>query len=305
VAGALFAADDKGAPADSFFSRLFETPEVHLEEPLVVNEPEVLPCGLFLDGAPQLVLIEDPPWSEGPYPRIETNGHYDKQGNWVEYDHIRRRPGRPQDYEAYRYPVAQLPGWGVVASGYDLDKPDDEQRRGKMKAVGHGGVDLAQLKGAPIHLIVLSHQVGPAEVLFVGKLYGETVVTRHTLREGGRKANYLLFFSHLDEPAPGLWRGRMLRQGELVGFVGDSDSPDFVHLHLEARRVRDGIDPSKLSPERYLARDATVVTDPRNVLPLRAKPRRGPSCKQRIAEKRAKWLGEYELKLDPSLVLHF
>jgi hypothetical protein len=55
----------------------------------------------------------------------------------------------------------------------------------------------------------------------------------------------------------------------VVGYVGDTGSPELVHLHLEARRVRDGIEVAKLPPEGLVANENTVVCDPRNVLPLR------------------------------------
>jgi hypothetical protein len=70
-----------------------------------------------------------------------------------------------------------------------------------------------------------------------------------------------------------------VRAGELVGLVGDSDSPNLVHLHLEARRVRDGVDARSLGPDTILSR--TTVTDPRNVLPLRDPERRPSSCRMR------------------------
>ena len=74
-------------------------------------------------------------------------------------------------------------------------------------------------------------------------------------------------------------RGHEVREGEVVGLVGDSDSPNLVHLHLEARRVRDGVDASKLGPDTILSR--TTVTDPRNVLPPRDPGRRSSSCRLR------------------------
>ena len=43
---------------------------------------------------------------------------------------------------------------------------------------------------------------------------------------------------------------------------------DVVHLHLEVRRVRDGIDVAKTPPERLVANEVSIVCDPRNVLPL-------------------------------------
>jgi hypothetical protein len=58
----------------------------------------------------------------------------------------------------------------------------------------------------------------------------------------------------------------------VVGYVGDTGSPELVHLHLEARRVRDGVDVASVarSAPRALAENAnSVVCDPRNVLPLK------------------------------------
>jgi murein DD-endopeptidase MepM/ murein hydrolase activator NlpD len=225
-----------------------------------------------------------------PAPTIVENGHGEKDGRWIEYQQIPRRPDRPEAYAAYRYPLAEAP----VVSGYDLDKPDDQQRRGEMTAVGHGGVDLVAEMGAPIAVPFLEHQTGDAEVLYVGPLYGETVVTRHVLREGGADRDYLLLFGHLDRPADGVRRGRRLADGETLGFVGNSASPEHVHLHLEARRVRDGIDAWTLPGDALHAREFSVVTDPRNVLPLRAAPGPSPTCVPRlVSPPRRYWLGAF------------
>jgi hypothetical protein len=66
-----------------------------------------------------------------------------------------------------------------------------------------------------------------------------------------------------------------LKEGDLVGFVGDTGSPELVHLHLETRRVRSGVDVGKLASTGWgggaamIANENSVVCDPRNVLPLR------------------------------------
>jgi murein DD-endopeptidase MepM/ murein hydrolase activator NlpD len=198
-----------------------------------------------------------------PVAQIVTNRHLENDGQWVEYEQIPRRPDRPESYLSYRYPVFS----GRVVSGYDLDLPNAAQRRGSMHAVGHGGVDLVAEMKAPIEMIRLEHQVDDAEVLYVGPLYGETIVTRHTIREGGAERDYLLVFGHLDHAARDVRRGERLDEGALVGFVGNSDSPELVHLHLEARRVREGVDARKLPGPSLNAREYSVVDDPRNVLP--------------------------------------
>ena len=219
------------------------------------------------------------PWLGLPEPLVAGGSHVDARGVTTAYEQVPRRWDVPADYEAYRYPVARYLGWPQVISGYDLDRPNELQRRGSMRAVGHGGVDLAQAMGAPIVMVPLTHQIGDAVVIYVGPLFGNTVVTRHRLREGGAQRDYVLLFGHLSEAAPAMRRGHEVHEGELVGLVGDSDSPNLVHLHLEARRVRDGIDASKLTSDAILSR--TTVTDPRNVLPLRTPERRASSCRFR------------------------
>ena len=227
------------------------------------------PKGSILDGD---VCVHVPTGGDdGPDTPASPNAHHDKMGRFVVYDQIPRRPDRPADYDAYRYPIPPgMPGGHYVISGYDLDKPDLAQRRGAtLSHVGHGGVDLPQRKGEPIVMLKLEHQEGDADVVFSGPLFGTTVITRHTLREGGRLRDYILLFGHLDAPADGIAVGQTIAEGATVGFVGDTGSPELVHLHLEARRVREGTDVRKLAGFAMIQNEASIVCDPRNVLPLK------------------------------------
>jgi murein DD-endopeptidase MepM/ murein hydrolase activator NlpD len=217
-----------------------------------------------------------------------VNTHRDSLGRWVVYEEIPRRPDRPADYGAYRYPVpcgadddggtqddarapTRAPRGQCVVSGYDLDRSDDEQRRApRLRDVGHGAVDLPERRGTPVVLLSLEHQEGNAEVVYVGPLFGTTVVTRHTVREAGQLRDYLVLFGHLDAASPGLSPGSAVREGDVVGLVGDSGSPGLVHLHLEVRRLRDGVDVARLAPASLVDGTESIVCDPRNVLPLLA-----------------------------------
>lgn len=234
--------------------------------------PRATPCpsGTLPDeGA--CVRAEPLDTSEGAEKEATPNGHHDRSGRWAIYEQIPKLPERPAAYEAYRYPILPgLPGGKYVVSGYDLDQPDERQRRGRtLSHVGHGGLDLPQTKGAPVVLVALEHQQGDAEVLFTGRLFGTTVLTRHTVREGGRTRDYLVLFGHLDSIAPGVSPGVRLAEGAPVGGVGDTGSPQLVHLHLEVRRVREGVDLTKVAGGGALiAESVSVVCDPRNVLPL-------------------------------------
>lgn len=227
-------------------------------------------CGIAMfpdNGA--CVHLEPEEESDAP---VAQNAHRERSGKWVLYDQIPRRPDRTADYDAYVYPIPPgLAGGRSVVSGYDLDRPDETQRRGAtLHAVGHGGVDLPQARGTPVAMIVLEHQQGDAEVVYAGPLFGTTVVTRHTLHEGGGLRDYILLFGHLDAIAPGLTKGQSVHVGDVVGLVGDTGSPELIHLHLEARRVREGVDVMSVAyPNMLLAPEISVVCDPRNVLPLR------------------------------------
>jgi murein DD-endopeptidase MepM/ murein hydrolase activator NlpD len=131
-------------------------------------------------------------------------------------------------------------------------------------------VDLPQAKGTPIKMVTLDHQEGDAEVLFTGGLFGTTILTRHTLREGGQVRDYVMLLGHLDSIAPGVTPGALLKEGQIVGAVGDTASPRLVHLHLEVRRVREGVDLGKVpAGAAMIGETVSVVCDPRNVLRLR------------------------------------
>lgn len=199
----------------------------------------------------------------------EQNQHHDREGRLRVYDQIPLRPERPKDFRKYKLPVPALPDQSLVSSGYDLDRPDAEQRRGaELSAVGHGGVDLAQARGTPVRLVNLENQVGDAAVLAVGHLFGNSVVIQHTLREGSALREYLVIYGHLDSAAPGLSHGQTLKAGALLGYVGDSGSPGVVHLHYEVRRAREGVDAGNLPLGQVNQNAKTVVCDPRNVLEL-------------------------------------
>jgi murein DD-endopeptidase MepM/ murein hydrolase activator NlpD len=208
----------------------------------------------------------------GPASESAAGAHRDPRGDWVVYDQIPRRPDRPADYDAYQYPVPCRAG--CVFSGYDLDRADERQRRGRhLRHVGHGGVDVAAPRGTPVVLMALDHQEQDAEVVYVGPLFGTTVVTRHTIREGGALRDYIVLFAHLDSAGTSTARTQPLsahgfKPGEVILASSATPVPTgLVHLHLEVRRVRDGTDLSHLSPQRArIDGAATVVCDPRNVL---------------------------------------
>jgi len=243
------------------------SPSTREAAPRVQTEAALCPARTLPDGG---VCIPLPDFALGGEALLEQRApHHDRAGRLRLYDQIPRQPERPADYRSYQLPVPPLPQQSFVTSGYDLDQPDEAQRRGaELKAVGHGGIDLAQKRGTPVSLVPLEHQVGEADVVLVGKLFGNSVVTHHAVRESGAVRDYLVIHGHLDKPAAGLARGASAPAGSVIGYVGDSGSPGVVHLHLEVRRVRDGVDFASLGPGELAHNSKTVACDPRNVLEL-------------------------------------
>lgn len=198
----------------------------------------------------------------------ETNTHPSLKGGGVEsYEQIPKLPDRPADYAAYALPIGEAGKAPKIASGYDLDLPPADQRHGAgFKAYGHGGVDFVADRGTAVRAIALDHQEGDAEVFFVGELFGVTVVTAHAVRERDQLRTVLVLFGHLEHAAPGLAPHARVPAGSPIGAVGDSGSPGLVHLHLEARQVRDGVNLATIEPKKLLDQSVSIATDPRNVL---------------------------------------
>jgi murein DD-endopeptidase MepM/ murein hydrolase activator NlpD len=112
-------------------------------------------------------------------------------------------------------------------------------------------------------------QSSQAEVVAAGDLFGHTVVTLHHVDEGGRARQYLVFYGRLDAIAPDVAADKKLDAGDLIGFVGDSGTPGFVHLHLEVREVRDEIDVHPLDIAHLLDQAVSIPVDARNVFVAR------------------------------------
>ena len=232
--------------------------------------PVAVPCpsGALPDG--EGCVPFEQAGGEGPELESQQNQHHDRRGQLRVYEQIPRHPERPEEYGAYRYPIPTPEGGKLAVSGFDLDLPDDQQRRGAhLKAVGHGGVDLAAPRGTEVRALPIEHQEGDAEVIYTGQLFGLSVVTRQARKEGGKLQEYITIHGHLDGVAPGVSKGTRAPEGTLLGFVGDSGSEGVVHLHLELRRVREGVDAAALPPGKLAANDRTIAVDPRNLLPLR------------------------------------
>ena len=123
----------------------------------------------------------------------------------------------------------RLPVDGVRRS--DLRDTYTDRRAG---ARAHEAIDIMAPRWTP----VLAADDGTIEKLFTSKAGGLTVY------EFDPTGTFCYYYAHLDAYADGVSEGRMVKKGDLLGYVGSTGnaSPDAPHLHFSIFR---------LTPERH------------------------------------------------------
>ena len=88
----------------------------------------------------------------------------------------------------------------------------------------HKGVDYAAPKGTPVKAS------GDGKIIFRGRKggYGNAIIIRH----GGR---YSTLYAHLSGFKRGLYSGKLVKQGQTIGYVGSTGRATGPHLHYEFR----------------------------------------------------------------------
>ncbi len=102
----------------------------------------------------------------------------------------------------------------------------------------HDGIDLPAAVGTPVHAMaegtVLS--AGPADRTGTGQGFGSTHVLIHKVVDPmDGKDDLFLVYLHLDSIAEAIRPGATVRQGDLIGTVGQEDAT-YPHLHFEFRK---------------------------------------------------------------------
>ncbi|MCE5276176.1 MAG: M23 family metallopeptidase [Deltaproteobacteria bacterium] len=106
----------------------------------------------------------------------------------------------------------------------------------------HLGVDYAAPIGTPVH------SIGPGRVVFIGwdGGYGKTIRIRHT-------NGYISHYAHLSRFPGNMKKGKRVRRGEVIGYVGMTGFS--TGPHLDFRVTREG---KYLNPERLHLQDQQV-----------------------------------------------
>ena len=103
----------------------------------------------------------------------------------------------------------------------------------------HHGLDYCAPTGAPIS------SIGNGVVTYKGWRggYGNLVEIRH-------KNNFKTRYGHLSRFAKGLYKGKKVKMGELIGYVGSTGLSTGPHLHFELHRNGVPINPLKVNIPR-------------------------------------------------------
>lgn len=107
-----------------------------------------------------------------------------------------------------------------ISSGFNLSRHHPVLNR--IRA--HKGVDYAARTGTPVKA------TGNGQVSFLGRKggFGQVVMIQH----GDR---YETVYAHLSKFRPGLSEGTTVRQGDVIGYVGQTGLATGPHLHYEFR----------------------------------------------------------------------
>jgi murein DD-endopeptidase MepM/ murein hydrolase activator NlpD len=100
----------------------------------------------------------------------------------------------------------------------------------------HRGIDFAAPRGTPVY--AAGH--GTVEAAGRNGGYGKYVRIRH-------KGSYKTAYAHLRGFARGVSRGRRVRQGQTIGYVGSTGRSTGPHLHYEILRNGRQMNPKRLN----------------------------------------------------------
>lgn len=104
------------------------------------------------------------------------------------------------------------------------------------RVLPHAGVDYAAATGTPVRATA----DGVVTVAAARGGYGNMVEVQHP-------NGYATRYAHLSRVAPGVARARLVRQGDVIGYVGMTGLATGPHLHYEVRRNGRPVDPVRIA----------------------------------------------------------
>ena len=133
-----------------------------------------------------------------------------------------------------------------ISSGFDMHRKHPILNR--IRA--HKGIDYAARTGTPVK------SAGDGEVIFCGRKggYGQVMILKHG-------EHYETLYAHLSGFKKGLKTGDPVKQGEVIGYIGQTGLATGPHLHYEFRV--DGVhrNPETLNLAQSLPLHAEALAD--------------------------------------------
>jgi murein DD-endopeptidase MepM/ murein hydrolase activator NlpD len=131
-------------------------------------------------------------------------------------------------------PLFDWPVWEARMTRGFLPKGTKKRRR------PHKGIDLAAPRGSAV---MASHD---GTVIYTGsgfKGYGKMIMIESNTETG---TGFASLYGHLDKIV--VFEGKKVRQGEVIGALGNTGRSSGPHLHFEIRKLNGPIDPLPLLP---------------------------------------------------------
>jgi murein DD-endopeptidase MepM/ murein hydrolase activator NlpD len=99
----------------------------------------------------------------------------------------------------------------------------------------HDGIDFVNKIGTPIHA------VADGKIVYKGWIngYGRSIKIKH-------KNGYITLYAHLHSWPRGIYRGKWVKQGDVIGYLGNSGRSTGPHLHFGVMHNGKWINPLKL-----------------------------------------------------------
>ncbi len=138
-------------------------------------------------------------------------------------------PGSTREVVAPAQSAGVAPGLLLPVQGITAAQLQDTFTDARSEGRVHDAIDILAPEGTP----VLAVADGTIEKLFDSERGGLTV---YQFEPGG---TYCYYYAHLQRYADGLAEKKVVKRGDVIGYVGHTGnaSPDAPHLHFEIHRL--------------------------------------------------------------------
>lgn len=134
---------------------------------------------------------------------------------------------KPEEIDTLR----RSSGLIIPVAGVQPEQLVDTYTAARSQGRTHNAIDIMAAKGTP----VLAAADGPVKRLF------NSVKGGITLYQLSTDSHTVYYYAHLDGYAAGIAEGKMLKQGEVLGYVGDTGNSGVgnYHLHFAVWKITD------------------------------------------------------------------